>query len=225
MVNSHPNIIQFHGVTKLEDEERYSLVLEYADGGTLRDYLRNNTTEWKTQLRFAREITSAILWLHDVKEIVHGDLHSNNILIHKNTIKLVDFGRSFEKGNGCNNTEVWGAIPYVDPKMLDQTISYKLNEKSDIYSLGVLFWELASSSFIDDLEDNHITLGEAVPNTNNKFNGLYQKCLKQEPDERPNISEINETLSSIDNDESTVSDSEENEDSCQIDLNKLDQKL
>ncbi|CAG8688097.1 17422_t:CDS:2 [Rhizophagus irregularis] len=71
----------------------------------------------------------------------------------------------------------------------------------------VLFWDLAS--LIDDLEDNYIMLGEAIPNTNNKFAELYQ---------------VNETLNSIDNDESTVSDSEESEGSCQIDLNKLCQK-
>ncbi|POG66230.1 kinase-like domain-containing protein [Rhizophagus irregularis DAOM 181602=DAOM 197198] len=226
IVNPHANIIGFYGVTKLEGEERYSLVLEYADGGTLRDYIRNNIVEWNNQLRFAREITSAILWLHDYKGIVHGDLHPNNILLHRGTIKLADFGRSFEKGKGDDNTEVWGVVPYVDPKMYDKTILYKLNEKSDIYCLGVLFWELASSSLlIDSPEDNYVTLGAAVPNTNDKFAELYQKCLEQEPDERPNISEVNETLNTIDIDESTVSDSEESEYSYQIDLNKLCQKL
>ncbi|GET57759.1 kinase-like domain-containing protein [Rhizophagus irregularis DAOM 181602=DAOM 197198] len=53
--------------------------------------------------------------------------------------------------------------------MLDQTVPYKLNEKSDIYCLGVLFWELTSSLFINDLEDNHIALGEAVLFTLNHF--------------------------------------------------------
>ncbi|CAB4489029.1 unnamed protein product [Rhizophagus irregularis] len=226
MVNHHANIIGFYGVTKLEGEEMYSLILEYAEGRTLRDHLRNNIVKWNSQLRFAREIISAIIWLHDYKSIVHGDLHPNNILLHRDTIKLADFGRSFEKGKGDNNTEVWGVVPYVDPKMYDKTILYKLNEKSDIYYLGVLFWKLASSSLlIDSPEDNYITLRAAVPNTNDKFTVLYQKCLKQEPDERPNISEVNETLSSIDNDESTVSDSEESEYSYQIDLNKNCQKL
>ncbi|CAB4482584.1 unnamed protein product [Rhizophagus irregularis] len=174
-----------------EEEERYSLILEYAEGGTLKDYLRNKIIEWSIQLMFAREITSAILWLHNYKGIVHGDLHPNNILLHKGTIKLADFRRSFEKGKGDDNTQ--------------------LNEKSDIYCLGVLFWKLASSSLlIDSPEDNYITFGAAVPNTNDKFTVLYQ---------------INETLSSIDNDESTVSDSEESEYSYQIDLNKLCQKL
>uniref|UniRef100_U9UBA8 non-specific serine/threonine protein kinase n=1 Tax=Rhizophagus irregularis (strain DAOM 181602 / DAOM 197198 / MUCL 43194) TaxID=747089 RepID=U9UBA8_RHIID len=96
-VDFHPNIIKFCGVTKFKDEKNYSLVLEYANGGTLGEYLRNNaiTFEWKNQLEFAKEIASAISWLHDDdKGIIHGDLHPGNILIHQHTIKIADFGCS-----------------------------------------------------------------------------------------------------------------------------------
>ena len=60
------------------DEINYSLVLEYAEGGTLGKYLRDNTItfKWESQLKFAKEISSAILWLHVNKEIIHGDLVS-----------------------------------------------------------------------------------------------------------------------------------------------------
>ncbi|CAB4413080.1 unnamed protein product [Rhizophagus irregularis] len=97
IVNPHPNIITFYGVTKL-DETNYSLVLEYADR-TLRDYLRDDTIlfKWESQLNFAREIANAISWLHDDKEIIHGDLHSNNILINdgfdRDSIKLMILNR------------------------------------------------------------------------------------------------------------------------------------
>lgn len=57
------------------DKKEYSLVIECADGGTLREHLRDNTIDWKNQIRFAKEIANAIFWLHD-DLIVHGDLVS-----------------------------------------------------------------------------------------------------------------------------------------------------
>ena len=61
------------------DEKNYSSVLEYADGGTLRKHLRENATmfKWESQLKFAREIASAILCLHE-HDIIHRDLVSLN---------------------------------------------------------------------------------------------------------------------------------------------------
>jgi serine/threonine protein kinase len=105
-------------------------------------------------------------------------------LIHKDSIKLADFGRSCLKGSKCYNTEVWGVIPYVDPKMLDRKTLYKLNEKSDIYSLGVIFWELTSRSspFNYEMRDNHVVMleildgkrEEPIKGTNAKFIEIYQ---------------------------------------------------
>ncbi|GBC19330.2 kinase-like domain-containing protein [Rhizophagus irregularis DAOM 181602=DAOM 197198] len=220
LANSHENIIQFRGITNFEDDEKHSLVLEYAEGGTLGKYLRDDTLtlKWENQIKFAKEITSAILWLHVDKGIVHGDLHPNNILINKETIKLADFGRSYQKESDCYNTE-----------------------------FGVLFWELTSRlSPFDGFEDDIIMFKilnglreKPVPNTNVKFVGLYQECWKQEPDERPHISEVNEVLNTIDsensgnNDVSTVPYRRGSEEStkktefvhsCQIDLNILCQK-
>ncbi|PKY48183.1 kinase-like protein [Rhizophagus irregularis] len=236
IADGHQNIIRLYGVTKLDGKEKYSLVLEYAEGGTLRNYLRNSniTFKWEDQLRFAKEIASAILWLHNVKEIIHGDLHPNNILIHKDTIKLVDFGRSLEKGRHGDNTGVYGVIPYMDPKTFT---SYKINEKSDIYSLGVIFWELTSRSSPFNFETRHdnvvmleILKGERekpIPGTNVKYIELYQKCWEHEPDKRPDIVQVNSALSSIDS--SAIFNLEKSEDSkkidvvhsCQIDHNEL----
>ncbi|CAB5390841.1 unnamed protein product [Rhizophagus irregularis] len=91
-VDFHPNIIKFIGIIK--NEINYSLVLEYADGGTLGKYLENaRTLKPEIQLKFAKEIASAIYCLHNY-DIIHRDIHPNNILIHGHTIKLADFGRS-----------------------------------------------------------------------------------------------------------------------------------
>ncbi len=77
-------------------------------------------------------------------------------MIHQNTIKLADFGNSYLQGSGCY-TEACGVQPYVDPKIFESH-SY-VSEKSDIYSLGMIFWKLESCS---------------VSSTNGKFVELYQ---------------------------------------------------
>ncbi|PKY52645.1 kinase-like protein, partial [Rhizophagus irregularis] len=132
-VDFHPNIIKFVGV--INDEINYSLVLEYADGGTLGKYLEiAETLTPEIQLKFAKEIASAIYCLHNY-DIIHRDIHPNNILVHGHVIKLADFGRSCIQGSDVD-TEVFGVLPYVDPKMLDKKIPYNLSKKSDIYSMG-----------------------------------------------------------------------------------------
>ncbi|CAG8605789.1 5525_t:CDS:2 [Funneliformis caledonium] len=77
-VDFHPNIIRFYGITKFRNEINFALILEYADGGTLGEYLRNNAIsfKWERQLEFANDIASAILWLHD-----NGIIHRNLLAI------------------------------------------------------------------------------------------------------------------------------------------------
>jgi|SRR6266542_6406645 len=112
-----------------------------------------------------------------------------NILVHQHTIKLADFGISRELQKSVHYTKnLFGMPPYVDPKTFQKTTDkescpYKLTKKSDIYSLGVLFWELTSrlppfNNFKHDVGLQLDILGGTretpVPNTNPKFVKLYQ---------------------------------------------------
>ena len=83
-------------------------------------------------------------------------------MIHQNTIKLADFGNSYLQGSDYQQRSSYGVMPYVDPKFFE-SVSYVLTEKSDIYSLGMILWKLASCS---------------VSNTNGKFVELYQSMYK-----------------------------------------------
>ncbi|GES73561.1 kinase-like domain-containing protein [Rhizophagus clarus] len=184
MANSHPNIIQFHGITKLRDEINYSLVLEYAEGGTLGKYLRDDTIsfKWENQLKFAKEIASAVSWLHDDVGIIHGDIKK----LGHNILSL----RSSET----------------------QRHSYPLTEKADIYSLGVLFWELTSRKSPFDFETKNNdsleifkimskifngTREKPLSDTNHKFVALYERCWQHEPHERPEIGQIISEINNI----------------------------
>ncbi|PKB97630.1 kinase-like protein, partial [Rhizophagus irregularis] len=171
IVNPHPNIIQFCGVTKLKGETNYSL--------------------------FAKEIAYAISWLHVDKKIVHSDLHPSNILVHNDTIKLADFGRSRLKESD-HYTKVFGIIPYMDPKSFE-THSYVLTEKSDIYSLGVILWELTCVHHlifkikidIIQIKQDILKRENPISETNIKLVTLYKKCWKNEPAERLEYSSNN----------------------------------
>ncbi|CAG8758651.1 13492_t:CDS:2, partial [Funneliformis caledonium] len=170
IVDYHPNIIGFCGVTKFEEEKNYSLILEYANGGTLGKYLRENVktfkSEWERQLKFARDIARS---------------------------------NFYTKGSR-------GVIPYMDPKFFENH-SYDLTEKSDIYSFGVLCWELTSCSSPFNFETTVDTAIQVkilegvrekpISTTNGKFVYLYQKCWQHEPDERPNIYQVISELNSV----------------------------
>ncbi|PKY58983.1 kinase-like protein, partial [Rhizophagus irregularis] len=197
-------------------ETNYSLILEYADSGTLGEYLRENaaTFRWEDQLKFANDIASAVLYLHR-HQIIHGDLHPGNVLIHQHSIKIADFGRSRLPGLVINKKKekAYGVIPYMDPIILKDHLC-DLTEKSDIYSLGVLFWELTSRKSPFDFETKNNDPFEIIeiksnilegmrekpyPGTNHKFIALYKKCWQHEPNARPEIHQVILELEELNN--------------------------
>ncbi|CAI2185193.1 18020_t:CDS:2, partial [Funneliformis geosporum] len=216
-VGFHENIISFCGITRIEGDskEQYSLVLEYADSGTLNDYLNQhfNELQWDDKFGLALQLASAVSCLHDF-DIVHCDLHAGNVLIHQKKIKLADFGLS-KKIDDASSTSIDGIIPYVDPKAFNHqhTINnpkknYKLNKKSDIYSIGVLMWQISSGCQPFDSVDYDITLvlaiigGEReqlIDGTPIEYSNLYTRCWDDDPILRPNMREVFSTLKSISN--------------------------
>ena len=69
--------------------------------------------------------------------------HAGNILVHQRNIKLADFGLSKKIAESSNASKQFGRIPYIDPKKLKDQ-NHRLNKKSDVYSVGVLLWQISS---------------------------------------------------------------------------------
>ncbi|RIB14450.1 kinase-like domain-containing protein [Gigaspora rosea] len=129
------------------------LVLQYANCGNLQEHLRRKQKEkiykipWAELIKIAKEITSGLEHLH-TNGIIHRDLHSKNILMDNGKVLITDFGLSKRwddnTASGSSNNAV-GVMAYVEPQCFIQNgRNFKRNENSDIYSLGVLLWELTS---------------------------------------------------------------------------------
>ncbi|GES81546.1 kinase-like domain-containing protein [Rhizophagus clarus] len=211
-VDFHINILRIYGVSKLDN--KYLLVLEYADGGSLYSYLKENFTklEWDDKYCLALQLASAIECIHN-KGIVHCNLHAQNVLIHKNIIKVADFGLS-QKVNEASNysNKLLEYLPYLDPKYLNNALNIKCesiaNFKSDIYSIGVLFWLLSSGRrpFCDEDTQYDVSLAmdiisgnreEIIKGTPVEYSNIYTACWSDDPDERPSIQIIVSCLKSI----------------------------
>ncbi|CAB5303329.1 unnamed protein product [Rhizophagus irregularis] len=145
-VDFHDNIIRCHGITKFESE----------------NHINNNYML----------LASAVSCLHN-EGIVHRDLHSGNILVHQNTIKLADFGLSKRIGASSNfQSKVFGGRPPFDAK----------DGQYDV-------------SLILDISQGHRET--IVPETPEEYVTIYTKCWDGEPDNRPTIYQVVDWLKAL----------------------------
>ncbi|RIA96279.1 kinase-like domain-containing protein [Glomus cerebriforme] len=181
------------------------MVLAYANEGNLREYLENNFAllEWKDKIQMALDITRGLKCLHS-KEIIHRDLHSKNILVNNGKLLIADLGLSKRLTEISTNSAAnkMGVYEYIDPQCY-KIAKFKKDKKSDIYSLGVLLWEITSKHppFHDYPRETlcfHISFQnlreKPIEGTPMKYIQLYQKCWGDDPKIRPDIEEVHEIL-------------------------------
>ncbi|KAM3195081.1 hypothetical protein ACQJBY_071254 [Aegilops geniculata] len=220
----HRNLVSLVGYCDEEDEQM--LVYEYMPNGNLRDHLSGKAKEalsFPMRLRIALGSSRGILYLHTEADppIYHRDIKSSNILLDSKFVaKVADFGLSRLAplpemegvAPGHVSTVVKGTPGYLDPEYF---LTHNLTDKSDVYSLGVVFLELLTgmqpishgknlvrevmaanqSGMILSVVDTRMgpCLGECVE----RFAALGLRCCRDETDARPSMAEVVRELEMI----------------------------
>ena len=137
---SHPNIV--HVIDAGEDEGRPYIVFEYIDGETLKERIRRlGRLEIPEAVAYCVEIARALGCAH-ANHVVHRDVKPQNVLIdHEGTAKVTDFGiaRTLEEEGLTADGRVLGTTDYVSP---EQALGQPVTGQSDLYSLGVVLYEM-----------------------------------------------------------------------------------
>ncbi|KAF9417355.1 hypothetical protein BGZ76_004539, partial [Entomortierella beljakovae] len=198
LVQDSENIVKFYGITRMRTSGDYGMVLQFASKGSLRDFLSQHfdSLDWTGKVRLARDVAAGISFIHQ-DNICHHDLHSRNVLIDQSGRALItDFGLSRYLNHASSNNGVRGVVPYISPERLKNN---PFDRSSDIYSLGVIMWELTSGLPPFSRDGEHFLLPyeiikgrreTPVPGTPEPYSDLYIQCWNGEPLQRPAVREI-----------------------------------
>ncbi|XVE98476.1 hypothetical protein REPUB_Repub03eG0109700 [Reevesia pubescens] len=207
----HPNVVAFYGVVLDGPGGSVATVTEYMVNGSLRNALQKNerNLDKRKRLLIAMDVAFGMEYLHG-KKIVHFDLKSDNLLVnlrdpHRPICKVGDLGLSKVKCQTLISGGVRGTLPWMAPELLNGSSSL-VSEKVDVFSFGIVMWELLTGE--EPYADLHYgaIIGGIVSNTlrppmpescDLEWRSLMERCWSSEPSERPNFTEIANVLRSM----------------------------
>ncbi|RIA91110.1 kinase-like domain-containing protein, partial [Glomus cerebriforme] len=203
--NGSDYIIRCYGIVKDPVTNEYMLAIQYANGGDLHNYLRDDfkNITWKEKLEIIQQVSIGLEDIHNV-DFIHRDLHSGNILLtnlyQKKLWQIGDLGLSQHVNNTSSNNEIYGVIPYIAPEIFKGSA---FSKESDVYCMGMIMWELTTGCKpFANVEHDHKLIYKIVDGVRPKitedtpkcFASLMESCWNADPKKRPPITEVCEIL-------------------------------
>lgn len=200
---SHPNIVSIYDVG--EDKNRHYIIMEYIAGETLKTLIqREGPLSVDLSLRIAREIACALAHAH-ANHLVHCDIKPHNILVTSDgRVKVADFGiaRAITSTTMTYDGNVVGSVHYFSPEQAKGT---KITPKSDVYSLGIVLYEMLTgrlpfhgettvSVALKHLQAEPLALRQIDGHIPPIVEAIVLKALTKDPEERPDSFELIEDI-------------------------------
>lgn len=184
----HPNIVKIYDLGVSDDHAH--IAMEYLDGGDLKQRIAQGVTE-PNAVDYFRQITSAIAEIHSV-DILHRDLKPGNVMLRRDgSVALIDFGlakRMRLEMEITDSGEIFGTPYYMSP---EQGHGNGVDARSDIYSLGVIFYEMltgkkpfTASSAMGIILQHAKTPLPLLPPRHAHYQALINMLLAKNPDNR-----------------------------------------
>uniref|UniRef100_A0A7N0UGI1 non-specific serine/threonine protein kinase n=1 Tax=Kalanchoe fedtschenkoi TaxID=63787 RepID=A0A7N0UGI1_KALFE len=199
----HKNVVQFIGACT--QSPNLCIVTEFMSRGSLYDFLHKQKGKFDlpTLLKVAIDASRGMNYLHQ-NNIIHRDLKTANLLMDENkVVKVADFGVARVQAQSGVMTAETGTYRWMAPEVIEHQA---YNHKADIFSFGILLWELLTGELpYSQLTPLQAAVGvvqkgirPAIPNdAHPKLAALLWKCWQQDPTLRPNFSEIIQILQDI----------------------------
>ena len=187
----HPNIVNIYDVGS--EEGLYYIVMEYVEGITLKTYIeKKGQLSFKEAISIAIQVARGIESAHN-KNIIHRDIKPQNIIIStEGKVKVTDFGIARAASSNTISSDVMGSVHYASP---EQARNGFVDNRSDIYSLGIVMYEMVTGRVpfdgdttvavaIQHLQEEMVIPSVYAPNLPISLEKIILKCAQKNPDRR-----------------------------------------